>query len=135
MTPELLAIWKEVVLEINPDGRRWKPIPDDLGYIGLVITAWNAKAQLLPRLENDRRDGLLFSSLRRMNLVGIRARGSNPVGSWYEQGWLIRHEEERSIELLLRYEQLAGFIIDGPRRQILMQTGKVLDVPPQIPKP
>ena len=65
---------------------------------GLIITAWNPFSRRLPTTVNAARDHV-------------------------EEGWLIPHAAERSLRLLRRYEQAAGYLISPDGRRLLWHDG------------
>lgn len=95
----------------------------DLGHRrGLVITAWNPGSRHLPLHVNEARDAVLKAELDALALETVRAKGRS--GDWYEMGWLIEHQPARSLHLLRRYGQLAGFVFSAEGRALLWSDGR-----------
>ena len=90
---------------------------------GLIITAWNPFSRRLPPAVNAARDHLLRSELAALRLAPLRARGHDEARTWVEDGWLIPHQAERSLGLLRRYEQAAGYIVSPDGRRLLWHDG------------
>jgi hypothetical protein len=90
---------------------------------GLIITAWNPFSRALPPTVNEARDRLLRAELAALRLAPLRARGHDVERTWVEDGWLIPHDRQRSLRLLRRYEQAAGYLVSSAGRRLLWQDG------------
>ena len=90
---------------------------------GLILTAWNPFSRALPAAVNTARDQVLRSELAALRLAPLRARGHDVARTWVEDGWLIPHERERSLRLLRRYEQAAGYIVSPAGRGLIWHDG------------
>ncbi len=90
---------------------------------GLIITAWNPCSRRLPVAVNAARDDLLRHELAALHLPPLRVRGHDAARTWVEDGWLIPHQRARSLRLLRRYEQAAGYLVSPEGRRLLWQDG------------
>jgi hypothetical protein len=103
---------------------KWLSLDDaPTPHFGLIVTAWNPASRRLPDDVNARRDRLLRAELDALGVGALRARGTSADGTWFEDGWLIAHEAHRSLSLLRRYGQLAGFVFSAEGRGLLWADG------------
>lgn len=103
----------------------WTPLErmPDAQAPGLILTAWNPFSRRLPAAVNAARDLLLRSELAALRLAPLRARGHDEARTWVEDGWLIPHDRQRSLRLIRRYEQAAGYILSPAGRGLLWHDG------------
>ena len=102
-------LWDGTVWEVEEHGH-WSPLETRTGTPLVVVTAWNPGGMLLPVAVNQARDVVLRAELLALGLRARRARGRSRTGDWHEEGWQIPHADERTVGLLRRYGQLAGWI-------------------------
>lgn len=95
------------------DGGGWLELPTTSPGPQVVISAWNPLGMRLPQPVNRARDALLMGELQARGLSARRARGRSPDGAWWEDGWQIAHEADRTQLLVRRYGQLAGWVTDA----------------------
>ncbi|MBA3698783.1 MAG: DUF3293 domain-containing protein [Planctomycetes bacterium] len=104
--------WQETVWE-RAEAAQWLPLASCSPHPLVVVTAWNPGGSQLPLAVNQARDVVLRDELVALGLVPIRARGRSPAGDSYEDGWQIPHQPPRTVTLLRRYGQLAGWVTDA----------------------
>ncbi len=120
---QLVAAYRAARCELSCEGG-WQALDRlDAEIPGLVLSAWNPQGEPLPAAVNQARDTVLYAELRARDCAALRARGRSPDGSWTEDGWLIPHERERSLLLLRRYGQLAGYVFGPDGRGLLWADG------------
>ncbi len=120
----LVATYRDTRCELACAGG-WQALDRlDAQAPGLVLTAWNPDGAPLPPAVNRARDAVLRAELDARNCAPLRARGRSADGAWFEDGWLIPHLPERSLLLLRRYGQLAGFVFGPGGRRLLWATGE-----------
>ena len=78
-----------------------------------MVSAWNPGVHRLPTSVNQARDAGLVAELQALGCTPLRARGRCPEGRWHEDGWQIPHTPLRSILVLRRYGQIAGWVTDA----------------------
>ncbi len=115
----LRALYRATRCQIRTEGG-WQAL-DTLPSegMGAVITAWNPAGTKLPPAVNDARDDLLRAELAAYGLAPLRVRGNAADGSWYEDGWLVPHDDQRTLRLLRRWHQLAAYLLDRTGRSLL----------------
>lgn len=120
----LRATYHAAVCEVEADGG-WEPLTalPPPHAAGLVLTAWNPGSRALPAAVNRARDALLRAELAALELAPLRARGRDAAATWIEDGWLIPHVHARSLQLLRRYEQVAGYVFAARGRGLLWSDG------------
>jgi hypothetical protein len=106
------ARWRTTVWEWAAAGQ-WLPLASMSASPLVVVTAWNPDGQLLPEAINRARDVMLLAELRALGCDPLRARGRSPDGTWHEDGWQIPHVPVRTLMLLRRYGQIAGWVTDA----------------------
>ena len=89
-----------------------------------ALSAWTPDSALLPEAVNRARDALLAAELQAHGERPQRIRGGDPQADWWEEGWLIGHDQARDSALLRRYGQLAGLLLSGGRARLLWRDGR-----------
>jgi hypothetical protein len=112
---QLEARWHGTIWEAR-DGHGWHRLNDRSDTSLVVISAWNPLGERLPPVLNHARDRLLGTELAQAGIIACRARGCDASGVWCEEGWQIAHQPARTLCLLARYQQFAGWLTgpDGP---------------------
>jgi hypothetical protein len=118
---ELLPEYRATTLLVEHDGA-WIPFRPAPGT-WLVITAANPWSLPVSAAINRARDGVLAAELSAQGLQAQRVRGQGADPDWHEDGWAIAHALPRSLNLLRRYHQAAGFVLSSEPRQILWADG------------
>ena len=87
----LEEVWATVLLEVEHPrpGQTPTHVAEEHDAIVHVITAWNPSSTLVDEIRNAEADDLLRAELVALDAVLHRCTGSNPDGSWREEGWAI----------------------------------------------
>ena len=94
----LEEVWATVVLEVDHpvDARTPAHVARDHDAVVHVITAWNPASSQVHADTNAEADAALRGLLLEAEVAHERCTGSNPDGSWREEGWVVvglsRHE-------------------------------------------
>jgi hypothetical protein len=107
-----VARWRDTVWERLESGH-WSLLATTSSVPLVVVTAWNPGGRQLPDAINQARDLVLQMEIKALGCAPLRARGRSPDGMWREDGWQIPHSPARSLTLLHRYGQLAGWVTDA----------------------
>ena len=104
-------LWDGTIWETQEHGR-WSPLGTTSRLPLVVVTAWNPAGSLLPLAVNQARDAVLHAELLALGLAPCRSRGRSAAGGWHEEGWQVPHALERTLALLHRYGQIAGWVTE-----------------------
>ena len=87
----LESVWTSVLLEVDHPTARRTPahVAADHAAVVHVITAWNPSSTAVDVATNQAADAALRDVLLEAELIHERCTGSNPDGSWLEEGWAV----------------------------------------------
>ena len=89
---ELSEKYDEAVVEIALEGRTLNPneLYEKWKSDFYMIAAANPFSRVLPEIENENRNQLLYDLLCREHSEILGAIGHSPDGSWAEKGWVVK---------------------------------------------
>jgi hypothetical protein len=115
----LRALWRDTRLLSAAGSNHWQPWAPEPGTTMLVITAWNPDACAASADDNARADARLHDDVSTLDPQRIRGAGDG----WHEDGWAFPHEPGRSLALIRRHRQVAGWVVTAAGRRLLWRDG------------
>jgi hypothetical protein len=129
---DLEEVWTTVLLEVEHPTEVRTPahVAGDHGATVHVITAWNPASSVVDPGDNRIADDELRGLLVEAAVVHERCTGSNPDGSWREEGWaVVGLSRAEAIELGRRFGQDAIYEVTSDLLHIVWcDTGQAVPV-------
>lgn len=116
----IIEQYRKVRCELLIDGE-WSSAVTPPTEPMFLMSAWNPGRRETSEADNHRHDARLYARLLHHGLQPQRFRGRGSAGT--EFGWMFPHDQQRSLDLLAEFGQLAGVVWTPRGRSLLWSEG------------